>query len=244
MRFYSYMVVNIAGLIAIIPEFIIAGLIAFYLNRVLSDEKIRLMFNLDDRRRFFDRVSDFISRSTYQNESTSEKFPRSPLIYRSVDKGIKSISVALITISAWILVLLSLIGVDKSSAFLPIFSSILNIPLYGILLIMFLTSVMASLSIRVAVDKGLRILGTAIAIVLTVLFFYLPSMKWFMDTPRSIIVTVVIIYFAAFFVVILAYIFWWYIRPRKAFRISLYTSVTTYAMIVVLMLLKDFRFLH
>ena len=109
---------------------------------------------------------------------------------------------------------------------------------------MFLASVMASLSIRVAVDKGLRILGTAIAIVLTVLFFYLPSMKWFMDTPRSIIVTAVIIYFAAFFVVILAYLFWWYMRPRKAFRISLYTSVTTYAMIVVLMLLKDFRFLH
>jgi hypothetical protein len=238
------MAVSIAGIIAVLPELIIAGLIAFYLNRILSYEKMRLTFKLDRGWTFYDKVHNYLSRNSGQNESSPKKDIHSPFIYRSVDKDLKSISVALITISAWILILLSLIGVGKSSAFLPIFSGILNIPLYGILLVMFLTSVMASLSIRVAVDKGLRIMGTAIAIVLTVLFFYLPSMKWFTDTPRSIIVTAVIIYFAAFFVVILAYIFWWYIRPRKAFRISLYTSVTTYAMIVVLMLLKDFRFLH
>ena len=238
------MAVFIAGIIAVLPELVIAGLVAFYLNRILSYEKMKLTFKLNRGWTLYDRVYNYLPRNSGQNKSTPKMDAHSPFIYRSVDKGLKSINVALITISAWILILLSLIGVGKSSAFLPIFSSILNILLYGILLIMFLASVMASLSIRVAVDKGLRILGTAIAIVLTVLFFYLPSMKWFMDTPRSIIVTAVIIYFAAFFVVILAYLFWWYMRPRKAFRISLYTSVTTYAMIVVLMLLKDFRFLH
>jgi len=238
------MVANITGLIAIIPEFIIAGLVAFYLNRILSYEKIRLTFYLDNRRKFFDRVSAFISSSTGQNDSSHEKSPRSPLMYRSVDKGLKSISVALMTISAWILILLSLIGVAKSSAFVPVFNGILNVLLYGILLLLFLISAMALLSLRVRVDRGLRLLGTVIAIALTIFFFYLPSMKWFMDAPRNIIITAVIVYLATFFVVILAYIFWWYIRPRKAFRISLYTSVATYAMIVALMLLKDSRFLH
>ena len=238
------MVVNIAGLIAIIPEFLISGLIAFFLNRILSYEKIGLTFNLNDRRKFSDRVSYFISTIAGRNESTPEKYPRSPLIYRRVDKDIKSISVALMTISAWILTLLSLIGVRKSSAFLPIFNGILNILLYGVLLILFLISAMALMSVRVAVDKSLRIFGTAVVVVLTVIFFYSPSMKWFMNTPRSIIITAVIIYFSVFFVVILAYIFWWYVKPRRAFTISIYTSIVTYAMIVVLMLLKDSRFLH
>ena len=238
------MAVYIAVLIAVIPEFIIAGLIAFYLNRILSYEKMRLTFKLDSGWTLSDRVYNYLSRNAGRNEPTPEKSTHSPFIYTGVDRDLKSVSVALITISTWILVLLSLIGPRESSIFVPVFSGILNVLLYGILIILFLISIMASLSIRVKVDKGLRILGTALSIVLTVLFFYLPSMKWFMNTPRNILITAGMVYFAVLFVVVLAYIFWWYAKPRKAFRISFYTSIATYAMIVVLMLLKDSALLH
>ena len=238
------MVVNYGGLIAVLPEFIIAGLIAFYLNRILSYEKMRLTFKLDKGRTLYERLYNHLSRNAGRNKPATEKGTHSPFIYCGVDGDFKSVSVALITISTWILVLLSLIGLRESSIFVPVFSGILNVLLYGILIILFLISIMASLSIRVKVDKGLRILATAISIVLTVLFFYLPSMKWFMDTPRNMLITAVMVYFALLFVIILAYIFWWYAKPRKAFRISFYTSIATYAMIVTLMLLKDSALLH
>ncbi len=236
------MAVYIDRFIAILPQIIISGLAAFFLNRILSYNKMKLTFKIE-RRSSHSKLYGFLS-GQYNSRPANGMLEKCPMIYGGVDWNLRSISVTLMSFSAWILVLLSFMGIGRSSIFVPVFSWPLSLWIYGSLLILFTISIMASLSTRTKFDIQLRLSGVVIAVVTTILFFYLPSMRWFMDAPRNIVITAATVYFAVLFIVFIAYLFWWYMEPRKSFRISVYTSVATYVIIVALMFFKDFSLFH
>ncbi len=228
---------NLKLLYEFIPEFLISGIIAGVIFDALTSEKVitAIRFKrgeVKNSNRSFLFSDDKDGKKKFNDQNTSKFYP---MLY---DENKRTIGVAMVTATSWILIVFALIGNGRSAIFLPRFSSILNFYVYSALLILFTISIVSAFSWVVAISKVRKIIGTASAIIITVIFFDLPVMSWFMDIYPSKILIYIFIYFAALFLVLLTYIYWWKFKPKTSIAFSYYASITTYFFIFALMVLK------
>ncbi|MHB1709125.1 MAG: hypothetical protein ACYCT2_06605 [Thermoplasmataceae archaeon] len=143
---------------------------------------------------------------------------------------------SLLALNLWLLIIAAMAGISKSELLFFTFSKFLNYLVYSALVLLFATSAIASFGYRWFSQPIEKIIGMAIVGIITVLSFFVPSMAWFMIYKPILII--LFIYLTALPLMCLAYVLWWRIEGRYSSLISLYTAMTTYALIVLLMILR------
>ena len=228
-------------LVQFAPEIIISAILSFYLNRYLGRLKDRPFFYISSERLPFikklgtsmlEKLSHMFNESQTQHSEMS-KFK--PLVF---EKDVYEIGISMLSVSAWFLIFLVTIGISKAGIFFPYIPGFFGIVIYGTVTAVFALALISSLGVRFITGTPRRTPAFVLAVLVTVAFFFLPSTVWILDLNINKILLYALIYSSVLFVAFASYIFWWYLSSRTVLRVSIISSMITYAAIVAISLLK------
>ena len=233
------MAFKVEPLVSMLPALVISAILSYFLYHILSKDKpsYMLRFPVNVKNQVLMSFSGSFLKSSAKNkdkilQNKTKFFPV------KLDPDLHTINITMEVVTVWILLTVGIDGLREASTFLPTFGSFINYPMHAMLTVSLATTLISSLAVNLSYDVFRKFAATAVAILASVVFFFLPSTVWIVRSDLSILIRIVIIYIAAVFVALEAYTFWWAIKPKNAFRISLYLSVLNYLFIVSLMSYK------
>lgn len=241
---------------AILPQFIIAGIIAaiFYMEFDKSTPKDagKLIFIVpkeeDPQTTRFSRPAFLhkfiISIRTRANSLSSRTVKSTPYTgdENSVLSLLRGTHLVLLTVVMWILLSLALLPGNALSSILP------KLPSYGIyayigLCVAFAASVGATVVSRISLTKvrlGILLTGSAIV---TYLAFYLPALQW-MNYTYSAFFKLIIVYCAVAVTVFGVYTISSLIKRLSALKVAVYGTYASYGLAAALLIINLLQRIH
>ncbi|MCY0851312.1 MAG: hypothetical protein OWQ34_01045, partial [Thermoplasma acidophilum] len=230
--------INLTPLIGFLPEFIISAIISGFLFQAITNDKtfVRPIIGgkKPEQKSILKKVSSRrkpVDMKEYERMKNKTRYQA--LLFNS---NMHIISSSALTVSAWILLIYAMIGIGKSSIFMPTFGFKINFIVYALLVIIFSVAMISSFSQVVRLREIYRIIASVFAVLSVVIFFEIPAMKWLFYIFPKVIVSYIFIYFAGLFILFLCYSLWWKLAPKITFYVSFYSSILTYFAIVSLMI--------
>ncbi|WP_297217015.1 hypothetical protein [Thermoplasma sp.] len=227
-------------LIALIPQFVISAILTGFVFQAITSEKAFIQPKII--RGGYGHEKEVTPIPVRKDQSDLYEYER--LKNRSrfqnllFNQNLKMLSTSTLTASTWILIIYAMLGIDRSSLFMPDYGFEMNFAVYMPLISLFAIAMISSFSTMVRLKNMYRWLGTILALISVIVFFELPAMKWFFSIYPVNLIIYIFIYFAGLFIIFLCYLFWWRMHPKTVFYISLYSSILTYFMLVILMVVK------
>ena len=233
------MAFTVGPLVSMLPALVISAILSFFLYQILSKDKptYMLRFPVNVQKHTSREFSGWNLKSSAKNR---DKILQNKTLFfpLKLDPDLHTMNITMEVVTLWILLTLGIDGLREASTFLPTFGSFIDYLMYGMLTVLLSTTLISSLAVNLSYDVIRKVAATAMAILASVDFFFLPSTVWIVKSDLSRLRRIVTIYVAAVFVAFEAYMFWWVIKPKRAFKISLYLSILDYLFIVSLMSFK------
>ncbi|PYB68671.1 hypothetical protein DMB44_01945 [Thermoplasma sp. Kam2015] len=231
---------DLSLLIALIPQFVISAILTGFVFQAITSEKTFIQPKIIKRDAGHKKEDPSIQVKKDQSDLNQYERLKNRSGFQNLlfNQNLKMLSTSTLTASTWILIVYAMLGIDRSSLFMPNYSFEMNFAVYMPLISLFAIAMISSFSTIVRLKNMYRWLGTILALISVIVFFKLPAMKWFFSIYPVNVVIYIFIYFAGLFIVFLCYLFWWKMYPKTVFYISFYSSILTYFMLVSLMILK------